>query len=98
MFLYADGEIQWTTGDASGGIDGLNGTEGHAGFNAGDGVNFALLPESDSPEIISVDTTSNVKVPGVWVFQIDSEEVVVEGVCNSIQPKGNACRAVACNR
>ena len=69
----------------------------HAGFNAGDGINFAVLPESNSPQsIINVDNTSNVQVPGVWVFQIDGEEIVVEGVCNSVdvQPKGNACSCI----
>ena len=35
IFLYADGEIQWTTGDASGGTGGLGGTPAQVGFNAG---------------------------------------------------------------
>ena len=38
----------------SGGEGGLGGTPAHVGFNAGDGVRFALLPESDTPEIINV--------------------------------------------
>ena len=65
-FLYADGEIQWTTGDASdesGGLGGT-GTPAHAGFSAGDGIRFALLPQSDTPEIMNVSTTSNIGVPG----------------------------------
>jgi len=33
IFLYADGRIQWTTGDNSGGDDGLGGTEALAGIN-----------------------------------------------------------------
>ena len=49
----------------------------HAGFNAGDGINSAVLPKSNSPQsIINVDNTSNVQVPGVWVFQIDGEEML----------------------
>jgi len=36
-FLYADGEIQWTTGDASGGSGGLGGISALAGFNTGTG-------------------------------------------------------------
>ena len=39
LFLYADGLIQWTVAN-SGSIDAL------AGINAGDGVNFATVPES----------------------------------------------------
>src|SRR4029077_9101415 len=38
--------INWTTGDASGGSDGLGGTVARAGFSAGDGVNFFELPQS----------------------------------------------------
>ena len=82
IFLYADGEIQWTTGDASGGSRGLGGTPAHAGYNAGDGIRFALLPESDTPEIINIDTTSNVGVPGVWMFEVDEENIAV-GVCSN---------------
>ena len=35
-YLYADGLIQWTTGDASGGSGGLGGTPAQAGFDAGE--------------------------------------------------------------
>ncbi len=83
FFLYADGEIQWTTGDASSGSGGFGGTPAHAGFDAGDGVRFALIPESDSPEIINIDTTSNVGVPGVWAFRVDGEDIAV-GVCSDV--------------
>ena len=78
IFLYADGEIQWTTGDASDGSNGLGGTPAHAGFNAGDGIRFALLPQSDTPEIINVSTTSNIGMPGVWMFQVDEENITVD--------------------
>ena len=40
LFFYADGEMQWTTGDASGGTAGLGGTPAQVGFNAGNGVNY----------------------------------------------------------
>jgi len=86
--LYADGEIQWTTGDASTGSGGLGGTPAHVGFNAGDGVRFALLPESNTPEIINIDTTSNVGVPGVWIFQVDGENITVD-----ISSRGNGMPA-----
>ena len=35
-YLYADGLIQWTTGNASGGSGGLSGTPTQAGFDAGE--------------------------------------------------------------
>ena len=67
IYYYADGEIQWTTGDASGGMDGLGGTPAQVGFNAGDGIRFATVPA----EIINIAQTSNVDIPGVWIFQVD---------------------------
>ena len=70
IFLYPNGKIQWTTGDDSGGIDGLNGTEALAGINVGDGVNNITIPGSLTPSIINITQTSNVGIPGVWMFQV----------------------------
>ena len=75
MFLYADGEIQWTTGDDSGGIDGLGGAEALAGINAGDGVNNITIPGSLTPHIINITQTSNVGIPGVWIFKVGEGNV-----------------------
>ena len=79
IFLYADGLIQWTTGDASGGAGGFGGTPAQVGFNAGDGVRFAIVPESRSSEIVNIDTTSNVGVPGAWIFRLDGVNVTMGG-------------------
>ena len=68
MFLYAD--LQWTTGDVSGGVDGLGGTEALAGFNAGDQVNSYTLPGSHTPNIVNITRTSNVGIPGTWIFKV----------------------------
>ena len=70
MLLYADGGIQWTTGDDSGGFGGLGGTEALAGINVGDGVNYATIPGSLTPSIINIAGTSNVGIPGVWMFKV----------------------------
>jgi len=79
IFLYADGEIQWTTGDASGGSSGLGGTPAQVGFNAGDGIRYAAIPQSRTNEIIGVSSTSNIGVPGVWVFRTDENTVEIAG-------------------
>ena len=71
IFLYADGRIQWTTGDNSGGDDGLGGTEALGGINAGYGENFITIPGSLTPGIINITQTSNVGIPGVWIFRVD---------------------------
>lgn len=75
FFIYADGLIQWTTGSASGGI------EAHVGFNAGDGIRFANVPGSQTPDIINIASTSNVGQNGVWLFRVDQEEIVI-GSCD----------------
>ena len=70
IFLYADERIQWTTGDSSGGSDGFGGTEAVAGINAGDGINFVTIPGSLTPSIINITQTSNVGIPGIWMFRV----------------------------
>ncbi len=72
-FLYADGEIQWTTGDASGGINGFGGTPAQVGFNAGDGERFFSVPGSQTNGIMNIDSTTNVNIPGVWIFQVNGD-------------------------
>jgi hypothetical protein len=46
-FCY--GDMQWTTGSASGGAGGFGGTPATVGINAGDGVNFFQIGRFDQP-------------------------------------------------
>ena len=78
-FLYADGLIQWTTGDASGGFNGFGGTQAQAGFNAGDGEHYFVIPESRTAAILHITTTTNVHVPGLWTFRIDQMSTLGSG-------------------
>ena len=64
ILLYADGEIQWDNNAL-------------AGINAGDGNNSITIPGSRTPYIIHVTQTSNVGIPGMWMFEVG--------------PGGNAC-------
>ncbi|NXI35871.1 TECTA protein, partial [Galbula dea] len=70
-------DIQWTTGSASDGDaeTGLGGTPAHAGFNSGDDTNYYNIPGSQTEAIINITQTSNVNVPGRWVFQVDDFKV-----------------------
>ena len=77
IFLYADQRIQWTTGDASGGNNGLGGTEALAGINAGDGINSITIPGSLTPSILNIAQTSNVDISGVWMFSVGQGNVVM---------------------
>ena len=79
IFLYADSGIQWTTGDASDGTNGFGGTPAHVGFNAGDGNRSATVPASRTEAIVDIETTSNVGIPGVWVLQVDQDELEFAG-------------------
>ena len=68
--MYADGRIRWTTGDSSGGVSGLSGTEALAGINAGDHIDHVIIPGSLTSDIINIARTSNIGNPGVWIFQV----------------------------
>jgi len=58
---------QWTTGDASGGTNGLGGTAAQAGFEGGMGRGF-VLPGSRTMQVLNLCSTSNVGQPGVWRY------------------------------
>ena len=68
--MYADGRIQWTTGDNSGGYNGLGGTEALAGFNAGDYIHYYTIDGSLSSSIKYIYKTTNVGIPGTWMFKV----------------------------
>ena len=44
--------------------------EALAGINAGDGVNHITVPGSLTSSIINIAQTSNVGIPGVWMFKV----------------------------
>ena len=78
IFLY--GEIQWTAGEAkSGGVIRHGGTPALVGVNAGDEVRQFSVSESLRGDIININTTSNIGVPGVWIFQVNGEQTSVNG-------------------
>ena len=56
IFVYDD--IQWT-GRAL------------AGINPGDGVSHFTIPGSDTSRMLDIEGTSNVGIPGVWIFRVD---------------------------
>ena len=77
IFLYADGGITWTTGDASEGSNGLGGIPAQVGFNSGDGENFFSQEDSRSSEVINIASKSNVGIQGMFIFRVDA---VIENV------------------
>ncbi|XP_077867226.1 sushi, nidogen and EGF-like domain-containing protein 1 [Saccoglossus kowalevskii] len=92
IYNYCD--IEWTTGEASdGNTQGIGGTPAQVGFNAGDGVTFFAVPSSFKPEVIDIEETTNVGVPGRYVFQLNGENIIE--ACSCIEPN---CVVVGCNR
>ncbi|CAH2318175.1 alpha-tectorin-like [Pelobates cultripes] len=71
------GDIQWTTGKASGGnpLTGLGGIPAQAGFNSGDETHYFNIPGSRTGEILNIKSTSNVNYPGRWIFRVDDFQV-----------------------
>jgi hypothetical protein len=70
--LYRYGQMQWTTGDASGGSGGLGGTAARAGYSAGDGAHYFELPQSgnQSALLALAATPGNTGIAGVDEFQV----------------------------
>jgi len=89
---------EWTTGDASGGTGGFGGTPAQAGFDAGNLIDYLMLPGSRTMSVLDLCTTSNVAseipTPGLWRFIVRAGEVLCPdagGLCDTGMP--GACSA-----
>lgn len=60
LFIY--GEIQWGFANV--------------GFNAGDGTRFFMVPGALTADAISIETDSNVGLPGLYIYRVDLIEVL----------------------
>ncbi len=71
--------IEWTTGNASGGSGGLGGTPARAGFTASTGnpnAYFELPASGDEAAILLLDeTVGNTGQTGIWEFSVRSGEI-----------------------
>ena len=66
FMIYLYDQLEWTTGDASGGSGGLGGTE--AGVGLSDGANHILYGSSYTQAVLNIQYSSNIGSPGVFVF------------------------------
>jgi VCBS repeat-containing protein len=75
--VYRYQDINWTTGDASGGSGGLGGQVARAGFSAGDGTHYFELSQSgNQAQMLALETsTGNTGIAGVDLFQVTNGEV-----------------------
>ncbi|KAL5012552.1 hypothetical protein ScPMuIL_011103 [Solemya velum] len=69
--------ISWTTGANSGGDvnTGLGGKAAQAGFNAGDKSTSYSIAGAQTADVLNLTFTSNVDIPGKWVFRVDSAAI-----------------------
>uniref|UniRef100_G1MWY9 Uncharacterized protein n=1 Tax=Meleagris gallopavo TaxID=9103 RepID=G1MWY9_MELGA len=67
--------ITWTTG--------MHASTQVSSFNAGDGKRYFNIPGSRTDDIADVEMTTNVGIPGRWVFRIDDAQVQVGGCSNT---------------
>lgn len=70
--------IEWTTGRASGGTNGLGGTVARAGWTSGNGTDyFELAASGDQSLMLNLINSSNVNEAGVYRFGVRNGNVVV---------------------
>lgn len=81
-------ELNWTTGDASGGTGGQGGTPAQAGYDAGNNTDYFVLPGSRTASVVDLQDTSNVSAatPGLWSFSIREGTVPGETPDNPLLP------------
>ena len=70
-------QIEWTFAISTSGIS------GQAGFNAGDGFVFEMLPYSRTSRINELVNLSNVNVAGLFVFRVDTDTITLGGCGNT---------------
>jgi len=96
-FFYADNGINWTTGDASGGENGLGGTPANVGFNFGDSVHYYSYPTSRTSAIIDIDDVVTAFGKGNLCYNIAAENVITTCSKNSDCNDGNECTLDECH-
>jgi len=71
------GDLNWTTGDASGGSNGLGGTVARAGVNSGNtAFQFEMPGSGDDIEMLSLDLSTNCGRAGVWRFTVHNGTIL----------------------
>ncbi len=84
--IYRYEDINWTTGNASGGTDGLGGTVARAGFSAGDGSNYyEFYFSGDQGFMLNLEenTLAGSSEAGVWSYSVNGGSVVGMGLEDS---------------
>ena len=71
FYIYID--IQW-------------GGPTQLGFNAGDGINSFTLSEAfNTFAVLNLESTSNVGIPGCYIFRVDTQQILRPGGMSQIE-------------
>ena len=54
--------------------EGAQGSPATVGINAGDGVRAVNVTGTNTNDVINIENTTNIGVPGIWVFQVNGAE------------------------
>ncbi len=76
--IYRYEDINWTTGDASSGFNGLGGVIARAGYSAGDDAHYFEIPFSGNQQgMLNLEEymVSNANEPGVWKLSVQDGNV-----------------------
>jgi len=93
------GDLQWTTGDASGGSNGEGGVPAFAGFTDGSetAANTVQLPGSGTSSVVNLQSSTNIGLAGQWAFQVNNGVHVFPGrdvhICGVVVP--GYCEGIA---
>lgn len=78
--VYRYEDIQWTTGEASGGSSGLGGTVARAGYSSGDGVHYhELLESGDQEKMLALKGTQTFAVSNSHVLEKATHDTIDAG-------------------
>ncbi len=67
IYLYADGFIHYPEVDDIFSV--------FVEHDYGDGINIYRHPDTGTENITNIVNTSNVNVPGMWIFRLDEEDI-----------------------
>ena len=70
ILLYPEDQINWTTGDRDGGANGVGGNPAEVGLDSPQ--ESLRIEPSGSNEIVNIETLSNIEIPGVFIFKVDT--------------------------
>ncbi len=86
---YRYQDINWTTGDASGGRHGLGGIVARAGLTSGNGLDFLELAASGNEKaMLNLEHTSNIDQAGIYRFKVNNgqfENLAFARTANAIE-------------